>query len=302
MKSTTVYKSIIVFFILLGANLVFMPYSGADEVATGDSPVLKRIVESGVLKVGVNPLFKPFSFKNEKNEQVGIDIDIAKLLAKSLDVRLEIIVPKSFSELIPMLMDDRIDIIMAGMTINFKRSKLINFTAPYFNTGLSIMLSKVKGAELGLSDVQSYDNLMLILKARRKEDRLIIAVTRGKSPARSVPIYFPKARIVEYPTNEASAQAVADGKAHFMVHDEIFLKMWVSDNKEKALYKLVVFPEPFKPDYYGFAVRKGNQEFLNMLNVFTRELHAEGHFTGFMRKYIAAPKPAVKFNVGESDL
>ena len=63
------------------------------------------------------------------------------------------------------------DIIMAGMTINFKRSKLIFTTALYYDTGLSIMLNKVKGGELGLSEVQSCDNLMLILKTRRKREQ-----------------------------------------------------------------------------------------------------------------------------------
>jgi ABC-type amino acid transport substrate-binding protein len=88
-----------------------------------------------------------------------------------------------------------------------------------------------------------------------------------------------------------------------MVHDEIFLTTWVQENPDKALYKVVVFTEPYKPDTYGFAVAKGNQSFLNMLNMFIDDqLYAQGYFERFMRAYIAAPNPAVQRDVGESEL
>jgi len=112
-----------------------------------------------------------------------VDIDIANLLAMGLGVKLEIVVPDSFSDLIPMVMDGQVDMVMAGMTINFKRSKKIDFTQPYYDTGLSIMLNKGMGGPLGLTGVKSYDMLMNTLRARDQESNLIIAVTKGKSPA-----------------------------------------------------------------------------------------------------------------------
>ncbi len=285
-------KNIGHFLLVLGSIVVIcltlmFPIQGrAMEIITGNSLVLERVVSNGVLRVGVNPRFKPFSFLNEKKERVGVDIDIAKLLAKDLGVNLKIVVPKSFSQLIPMLLDDKIDIIIAGMTRNFKRAKLVDFTDSYFDTGLSIMFNKVAAVKAGIPIAQSYDELMEKLKEAHKEDKLIIAVTKGKSPARSVPHFFPKATVIEYPSNEAAAEAVAEGKAHIMVHDEIFLKVWVQDNKDKTMFKVFVFKKPFKPDYYSFAVKKGNQEFLNMLNVFIKELYVERYFKEFMKKYL----------------
>ncbi len=273
--------------ILLICLLFSLPLKGmAETIVTGSSPVLQKIVSSGVIRVGVNPMFKPFSFINQNKERIGVDIDIARLLAKGLGVKLKIVVPQSFSKLIPMLMNDQIDIIIAGMTRNFKRAKLIDFTDSYFDTGLSIMFNKVKAVQSGLPVVQSYDELMKELKKSHREDRLIIAVTKGKSPARSVPHFFPKAQVREYPSNEQAAQAVAKGEAHIMVHDEIFLKTWVHDHKDQTMFKIFVFNKPFKPDYYSFAVRKDNQEFLNLLNVFIKELYVEGYFRKFMDHYL----------------
>jgi len=259
----------------------------AEPLQPGDSPVLKRIFANGVIRVGVNPLFKPFSFENDMKERVGIDIDIARHLAQVMGVKLEVVVPPTFLDLFPMALNDEIDLIIAAMSRIFERGKLVDFTDAYYNTGLSIMLNKVKGAELGIGQVDSYRSLMEKLKSLGRQDRLVIAATTGKSAIGSIPRFFPKAQIKEYSTNEKSAEAVADGEAHIMVHDEIFLKTWVQDHPEKALYKLVVFAQPYKPDSYGFAVAKGNQSFLNMLNLFIYDqLYAQGYFEKFMRIYL----------------
>ena len=301
-KLYSVSRWAVVLLALLATTLMLTVVAGAQGIDPGGSPVAKRIIDNGVLRVGVNPQFKPFSFATADNQQAGVDIDIAKLLAKQLGVKLEILVPDSFSQLIPMLLNDQIDVIMAGMTINFKRAKVVNFTNPYFNTGLSILLNKAKASRLGLNGVTSYQELMASLKASGREGKLVIAVTKGKSPARSVPVYFPKAQVQEYATNEEAAQAVADGKAHIMVHDEIFLKVWLNDHKDSVMYRLTVFPKPFKPDYYGFAVRKGNQELVNMLNVFISELYVEDYINRFMTTYLPPQVKPAKFDVGESEL
>jgi ABC-type amino acid transport substrate-binding protein len=288
---------------MVSAVVVLNTTASADEIITGNSPVLERVIKKGVLKVGVNPLFKPFSFGKDTGERVGIDIDIARLLAEKLGVKLEIVVPPSFPELFPMVLDGKIDIIMAAMSRIFDRSKWVDFTDAYYHTGISIMLNKVHGARLGVGSVKSYPELMRRLRVLGKENKLIIAATTGKSALESIPRFFPKATVKEYPTNEESAEAVAAGDAHIMVHDEIFLTTWVQENPDKALYKVVVFSEPYKPDTYGFAIAKENQSFLNMLNIFIDDqLYAQGYFERFMRAYIPAPNPAVKRDAGDSEL
>ncbi len=249
------------------------------------SATLTKVFADKVLRVGVNPQFKPFSF--EKNgTRVGVDIDIANLLAEKLGVTTKIVVPKSFSELIPMLQADEIDIIIAGMSITFDRSKIIDFSAPYFDTGMSILLNKVKAARLGVSAAANYTALVSELTQNGKLDQLSIAVTDGKAAQRIVPRFFPQATIKAYSTNEKAAQATLKGDADMMVHDEIFLKVWLKEHAKDAQFRLVVLDPPFKPDYYGMAVRKGNQDFLNMLGVFNLELQSNGHIAQFMGRYL----------------
>jgi polar amino acid transport system substrate-binding protein len=289
--------------VLLIAVLPVQSAIGANRIVTGGSPVLERIINNGVIRVGVNPLFKPFSFTDENKERVGIDIDIANLLASGLGVKLKIVVPNTFLDLFPMAQNGEIDVIIAAMSRIFQRAKWVDFTNSYYNTGISVMLSKAKGSGLGISQVKSYEELTDKLRKAGKEDQLIIAATTGKGAIKSIPAFFPKAKIKEYPTNEKSAEAVAKGEAHIMVHDEIFLNIWVKDNPDKALYRMTVFRKPYKPDTYGFAVAKGNQPFLNLLNTFIYDqLHAQGYFKQFMEKYVKPQPEGTFFDVGESEL
>jgi polar amino acid transport system substrate-binding protein len=257
------------------------------EIQTGGSPVLQRIKDSKILRVGVNPHFKPFSFiDNNTKKQVGVDIDMANYLASQLGVSCEPVVPKQFSDLIPMLQKGHIDVVMADMTKTFARSKAINFSDAYFKTGLSIMINKVQAGIDHIPMDQTYQVFKEKLRQQNKEKDLIIALTKGKAPARIVPKYFPDAKMRFYNTNEKAAQAVLDGRAHIMIHDELFLKVWINDHRKKTLYKIVVFPEPFKVDYYAFAIQKGNQEWLNMLNVFVMELKTANLFNKLLDKYM----------------
>lgn len=284
---------------ILMIQLIFSTTSFAQN-PVDHSPTLSSVLSSKVLRVGVNPKFKPFSFEKD-GARAGVDIDIANLLAEKLGVTANFVVPNSFSDLIPMLQADEIDIIIAGMSITFERSKVIDFTTPYFETGTSILLNKTKTARLGISTVSSYQALMSELTKKNKGNRLIVAVTEGKAPQQAVPRFFPKATIKAYPTNEAAAEATLTGDADIMVHDEIFLKVWLKENSKQAQFRLVVLDPPFKPDYYGMAVRRGNQGFLNMLNVFNLEVQSNGDVARFLAQYIPTTTKVItrSYNISE---
>ncbi len=286
-------KWMLILAILLGTGWTVATASGAEAVNAGNSPVLRRIIDQGVLRVGVNPLFKPFSFQDETGKRQGVDLDIANQLANGLGVKLQVVVPGSFGELIPMLTSDKIDIIMAGMSITFDRAKVIDFSDPYFYTGLSILLNKVAAGRLGIAAAGDYKAMMRELRQSGRLRQLRIAVTTGKAPERMVPRFFPGAQVKGYPSNEEAAAATLRGEADIMVHDEIFLKVWLKEHAKDARYRLVVLNPPFKPDVYGFGVKKGNQEFLNLLNTFIMELQENSQIDQFMARYLPVKSKVV---------
>ena len=250
------------------------------------SATIARIMQSGVLKVGVNPRFKPFSFE-EDGKRVGVDVDIATLLAEKMGAKLQIVVPDSFGDLIPMVQSGQIDVVMAGMSITFDRAMAVDFSQPYFNTGLTVLANKGRLGKLGAGQAKDFDSLIEKLNNKGNMSKLVIAVTKGKSPEKAVPQFFPDAQVVQFDTNEAAAEAVLTGKADIMVHDEMFLKVWLHDNAKTAQFVVTVFDRPFKPDNYGFAVAKGNLDFVHMLDTFIlAELQGNGRVIEYISNYI----------------
>jgi polar amino acid transport system substrate-binding protein len=259
----------------------------ANDIASSVSvSSITRIQSTRTLRIGVNPLFWPFSYVDRNGKRVGIDLDIANLLAANMNVSLKVIVPNNFNELIPMLQQGDIDLIIAAMSRTFKRAQVVDFSIPYFTTGVTILINRKMGYELGISNTKSFAELTHILEFLEKEDQLRIIATEGKAPAESVPEFFPKANIVKYPTNETAIEALYQGEGHIMVHDKIFLKSWFERNRSRALYKLVLFEKPYKLDNYGFAVAKNNIDFLNILNIFIEDkLFNEGYLERFISKH-----------------
>ncbi len=285
--------------LLLAVVVICAPVVPPSKAQTAGQPsILERITHRGMLRVGVNPHFVPFSYTLNTSRRsgadkfiqsrVGIDIDIAVLLATGLHVELDIIVPDRFDQLIPMLQSGEIDIAIAALSRVFERALLVDFSAPYYDSGFSILLNLVKGYRIGIGDARSYKALKTALTAVNKEDQLIVAVTRGKSAVGFIDDYFGQARILQYDTNEMAAEAVLSDRPdtpHIMVHDEIFLRLWASQGSWRARQRLVVFPKPFRPDSYGFAVAKGNLDFVQVLNLFIADkLMAEARMEAFKQR------------------
>ena len=84
-----------------------------------------------MLRVGSTGDYKPFTFLNpETKEFEGIDIDMAKSLAKALGVKLEI-VKTSWPTLLPDLVSGKYEMAMGGVSISLERQKKALFTIPY---------------------------------------------------------------------------------------------------------------------------------------------------------------------------
>ncbi len=83
--------------------------------------------------------FKPFEFKNAKGEYTGFYIELWKEVAKrlGLDYKMQ---PMDFNGIIPGLQTAQVDVGIAGMTINDERAKVVDFSDPYYDSGLSILV------------------------------------------------------------------------------------------------------------------------------------------------------------------
>ncbi|MFS2225911.1 lysine/arginine/ornithine ABC transporter substrate-binding protein [Pantoea sp. B65] len=105
-----------------------------------------------ILKLGIDPTFPPFEYKNAQGEIVGFDVDIGKAVCAKMQ-RKCVFVENSFDGLIPALKARKFDAILSSLSINDERKKSIDFSAPLFTTPAYLITHKNSGLSSGADDL-----------------------------------------------------------------------------------------------------------------------------------------------------
>jgi len=123
----------------LSIGLVATSVGPAD--AAGNDRFMK-IMERGKLFVGVKADYKPWGFRNSEGDLDGMEIDMARDVAKSLGVELKLI-PVQSSNRMQFLKQGKIDLMIATMGDRSDRRKATGIVDPgYFTSGTNMMAKK----------------------------------------------------------------------------------------------------------------------------------------------------------------
>lgn len=109
-----------------------------DEGESARMPKIETGV-GGVFRFGTAAVTEPFSFIDGTHRVVGLDIEIASLVAQRLNKRLEI-VNMDFGAMIPALISGRVDMIGACITITEERARRVLFSEPYYQGGIAALV------------------------------------------------------------------------------------------------------------------------------------------------------------------
>ncbi|EOD8256181.1 ABC transporter permease subunit [Staphylococcus aureus] len=147
-------RFILVLGLLIGSAMVYInPTAHAEQDQTWE-----KIKERGELRVGLSADYAPMEFEhtvNGKTEYAGVDIDLAKKIAKDNNLKLKI-VNMSFDSLLGALKTGKIDIIISGMTSTPERKKQVDFSDSYMMTKNIMLVKKDKVNEY--KDIKDFNN------------------------------------------------------------------------------------------------------------------------------------------------
>jgi polar amino acid transport system substrate-binding protein len=131
---------------------------------------LNKILEKGEIVIGMSGNQPPFSMKAKGGDLIGYEVDIAKLLSQSMNVKLKIEqIP--FPDLLQALKEGKVDLVMSGMTMTPKRNLEAAFVGPYILSGKSILTKSSILAKASNSEEINQANLKLAtLKGSTSED------------------------------------------------------------------------------------------------------------------------------------
>ncbi|WP_075981358.1 transporter substrate-binding domain-containing protein [Bacillus massilinigeriensis] len=220
-----------------------------------------------VYKVGVDTTYPPFEYK-EGNEYKGIDIDLINAIAKNQGFEIELN-PMDFGGIIPAMQANQLDVAIAGMSITDERKKIVDFSTPYFDAGLTVVVNKDN------SSIKSADDL----KGKT------VAVKKGTTGAKYAQDNATKLdiKVVQFNDSPAMFQEVANGNADALIEDYPVISYAIA---QKDL-GLKIVGDRLNGDQYGIAVLKGkNQDLLKKINKGLEELKEDGTYDEIIKTYL----------------
>ncbi len=123
-----------------GVSALLLTACGQKDTDTGAAE------QKEVLEMGTSAEFAPFESRNPQGDIVGFDIDLANYIADELGVELKITDMK-FDGLIGALQNDRVDLVLAGMSATDARKENVDFSTEYNHSGEMFVSAKGSGLE-----------------------------------------------------------------------------------------------------------------------------------------------------------
>ena len=226
------------------------------------------------LLVGMELAYPPFEMRDERGEPAGVSVDLARALGAALGLPVEI-QNLPFDGLLPALKTGKIDLILSSMTATPERAQSIDFSEPYLQTGLCLLVA-------AKSPIQS------IADADKAGQR--IAVKKGTTGHLYAMRAIKAARPLVLDNENACVLEVTQGKAEAFIYDQMStFKNWRKNpDTTRALLT------PFQQESWAIGLRKGNDGLRAKVNAFLTDYRAQGGFEKLGDKWLGEQKAEFK--------
>ncbi|WP_035484825.1 ABC transporter substrate-binding protein [Geminicoccus roseus] len=206
------------------------------------------------VRIATEGAYAPFNYVTPEGELAGFDVDIANAICDELKIECEL-VQQEWDGMIPALMANKYDAIVASMSITEERKKRIDFTDKYYDT--PVRLVGKKGLEI--------ENIPEDLSGMK------IGVQRETVQDRYATDFFEPAgaEVVRYGTGDEANLDLVAGRVDLRLEDAVVLSEALLKTPEGAGFEFVG-PVIESSEYFGagagIGVRKGEEDLLALLN------------------------------------
>ena len=224
------------------------------------------------LVVATDTAFVPFEFKQD-GKYTGFDIELWEAVAKEagLKYRLQ---PMDFNGIIPGLQTRNVDVALAGITIRDDRKKVIDFSDPYYESGLAIL-------------VRNDENN---IKTAKDLEGKKVAVKIGTATVDYLKKEVPKADLKLFPNIDNAFLELATGRVDAVVHDTPNVQYY-ANTAGKGKVKVVGALK--SGDYYGIAFTKGS-ELVPVVNKALKTIQENGVYDKIYEKWFGQKPDSIK--------
>jgi glutamate/aspartate transport system substrate-binding protein len=265
------------------AGLLAAPLQAQELTGT-----LKKIKDTGVVKIGHRDASIPFSYLDDKQRPIGYGIDICMKIVDRIKSELKMpalkveFVPVTSQTRIPILTGGNIDIECGSTTNSVERQKQVDFAPTYFVTGTKIVVKKSSG-------IKGYDDL----KGKT------VVFTQGTTNERAMKAYNDEKKLginfIPAKDHAESFLAVETGRAVAFPMDDILLYSLVASARNPGDY--AVIGEFLSDDPYAIMLRKDDPAFKKLVDGAVTEIYKSGEINKIYAKWFQSPIPPKNINL-----
>ncbi|MGV2442265.1 transporter substrate-binding domain-containing protein, partial [Bacillus atrophaeus ATCC 9372] len=232
---------------------------------------LQMIKDRGRLIVGTGSTNPPWHFEGADGKLQGMDIDLTRLLAKSLfddPNQVEFVLQGSDAR-IPSLMTDKVDIVVQWMTVTPGRAQQVEFTIPYYREGVTLLLL-ARGAKY-----QNYDAM------KAAGNAVTVGGMQNVFMEEWVRKALPQAKVDAFESPDAVLQALNARRIDAYMADQSAAR-WLM---QQTPGRFVDAGYGWMPNSYASAVKPGDPVWLNWVNTVYKEAMMGVDFDYFAASY-----------------
>ena len=225
---------------------------------------LEKINRTGVFTVGTRTASPPFGYINKQNEWVGFSIDLARLVHKNIEKKLNKPIKFELKEStpatrIPLLSSGAVDLISGTMTDTRPRRDSVDFSLTFFVTGAQFLVKE--GSPIrGIQD----------LAGKR------VGAQQGSTNERAIRERVPQAQLVVFPDQPAGFTALVQGRVDTYTNDGI--QLWGLKYKAPNPNEWKIVGDFYTYEPYGMAMRKNDSDFRAVVNNTLMEAIEDGEY------------------------
>lgn len=218
---------------------------------------LETVRQRGYFVVAVKDNLRPLGFRDETGNLIGLEIDIARRLAEEIlgDASAVVLEPVANSDRLPLLTEGEVDLVVAQLTLTESRSRLVNFSVPYYLDGTTFVTRNPA--------IQSPQSL----RGRR------VAILEGSDTIAVVRARLPSAQLVGVASYAEALEVLEQGHAEAFAADASVLTGWV---QEYPTYRML--PGLWSGEALAIAMPRGleHQELREAVDAALRRWRQDG--------------------------
>lgn len=261
-------KRVVTLFMMLTAVIV-LAACGSSKEKTAEKD--ETAADQEKIIIGIDDKFAPMGFRDDKNDIVGFDIDLARSAAEHMGVEAEF-QPIDWKTKEVELLSGRIDLIWNGYTITDERKEKVLFTKPYLENS-QVVITKADSKITKLSDLAG-------------QEVGIQSLSSAADALNGNPIHKEVKKITEFADNVLALSDLKTGRVDAVVIDAVVAEYYMT--QEPDTFKLL--EESLAPEQYGIGVKPGNEALLEKLQAALDKMNEDGTAADISTKWFGEDK------------